>query len=374
MALEWYVEQLQKQNNQDPDPSGQDPDFESLLKTAPEPAEDDLTLPTMEDFEEKEVEWLVNGYIPKGCITILAGTGGTGKSSVWASLLASISSGKSTILEGTAGIEREPAKVMCFSTEDAIEQVIKPKLRKNGAIMKNILTLSPEDKRFEKIHVESPYFQKLIRKYKPAICLIDPLQSFLDKRVKMSERNAMRQALGPLLALGMECGTTFIILMHTNKQSGVYGRQRIADSSDIWDIARSVLMLGETGEDDQRYITHEKSNYGRLSRTVVFEVVDSVPVFKKWTDKKDRDYVLDGVKTRRNNGVDPVQECCNAILSELSEHDEGMPVKDMDELMKSLGFSNRNIRDAKKNLKEAQQVEYKLSGYGKDWLMFRKRE
>ena len=37
----------------------------------------------------------------------------------------------------------------------------------------------------------------------------------------------------------------FLIIEHANKQSGVWGRKRIADSADIWDISRSVIMAGK---------------------------------------------------------------------------------------------------------------------------------
>lgn len=61
----------------------------------------------------------------------------------------------------------------------------------------------------------------------------------------MGDRNAMRQCLEPLIGYGDKYGTTFLIIEHTNKQSGVYGRRRIADSADIWDISRSVLIVGD---------------------------------------------------------------------------------------------------------------------------------
>lgn len=338
----------------------------------------DLDIPTLADFEEKEVDWLIRGYIPKGNITILAGTGGTGKSSVWASLLAAVSSGKPSILEGTAGIEREPKKVMFFTSEDAISEVVKAKARKNHAVQENIVLLDPTDDRFNKIEIGGEYLERLIAYHKPALCLFDPLQRFINSKLRMAERNAMRHALDSLQRLGMKYGTAFIILMHTNKQSGVYGRQRIADSSDMWDIARSVLMIGETGEDNLRYISHEKSNYSKLSRTVIFDIVDSVPVFKEWSDKKDRDFILSALQVKNNNGIDYVQECANVILSELADAEkktgDGIAVPDMDDLLNGMGYSDRNIRAAKHNLQESGFIQYERSGFGGGVKMYRNHE
>ncbi len=39
-------------------------------------------------------------------------------------------------------------------------------------------------------------------------------------------------------------GCAVLIVMHSNKKQGVSDRTRLADSSDIWDMARSVLMMG----------------------------------------------------------------------------------------------------------------------------------
>lgn len=44
----------------------------------------------------------------------------------------------------------------------------------------------------------------------------------------------------------------------------MWGRKRIADSSDIWDIARSVLIAGEAGN-NLRYLSQEKCNDAPLS-------------------------------------------------------------------------------------------------------------
>lgn len=84
----------------------------------------------------------------------------------------------------------------------------------------------------------------------------------------------MRNCLNPLIGLGEEYGTTFLIVVHTNKRQGVYGRNRIADSADVWDIARSVLITG-AAKDNMRYLSHEKSNYGEPGRTVLYTITES---------------------------------------------------------------------------------------------------
>lgn len=57
-------------------------------------------LVSLNDIEEKEASWLVPQRMPKGQIIILAGDGGSGKTSCWCSLAAAISTGAQVFLPG----------------------------------------------------------------------------------------------------------------------------------------------------------------------------------------------------------------------------------------------------------------------------------
>lgn len=87
----------------------------------------------MEEVEEKEPEWLIPEYMPKNQITILAGDGGAGKTTIWCAIAASISSGKPSFLEYGNPFERDPGKVLFFSSEDSAEYTLKGRLRRAGA-------------------------------------------------------------------------------------------------------------------------------------------------------------------------------------------------------------------------------------------------
>ena len=80
--------------------------------------------------------------------------------------------------------------------------------------------------------------EKIIRAIKPDLCIFDPLQGYIPTEINMGSRNAMHSCLAPLITLGEELGTAFLIVCHTNKRTGAYDRSRLADSADIWDIAR----------------------------------------------------------------------------------------------------------------------------------------
>lgn len=341
----------------------------------PEPEADELELQTLDKFEEQDVDWLIRGYIPKEQITMLVGTGGTGKTSVWISLVAALSSGCRTLFDGLTEDaflpKREPQKVMFFSGEDTVEHVIKRKLRAQHANMENIVTISVDDPRFDKVLLGSKYLGALLEKYRPALCVFDPLQSFLKMGVKMSERNAMRQTMRSLIKWGKEYGTTFLIVMHTNKLLNVWGRNRMADSADLWDIARCVLMVGDTEEDGIKYISHEKSNYGQTRDTLLFKNENGNPTFHAWSKAKDRDFVMSAAK-KRNSESSPSsssEECKDLILSELEDHPEGVVANDLSDMMKAIGFKDWAIQKAKSELKKEKKLAYSRKGMAGEWII-----
>lgn len=348
-----------------------EPNEKTIYSDTEEP--EDIEAPTLDEYEEQEVEWLVDGYIPRGQITIFCGDGGVGKTSVWASVLADLSAGRPTIFDVMSGkeVKRKPMNVMFFSGEDTIENVIKKKLRQANANMKNIRSISLSNKNFEKIIFGSKELENLYAKYKPDLCVFDPLQSFIGEKIKMVDRNAMRSKTRPLIEWGSLYGTATLLVMHTNKQSNVWARQRMADSADLWDIARSVLLMGEADGNGLKYISHEKSNYGATSKTILFNNGTGLPVVNSTTDKKDRDFVLEASK-KKNAAKEgsSLQEVCNFILSELGSHKDGMIASDLDTLLLDVGYTRWAIRTAKQELKKGNLIRYeKPKEMGGHWVV-----
>lgn len=91
-------------------------------------------LVSLNDIEEKEASWLVPQRMPKGQIIILAGDGGSGKTSCWCSLAAAISTGAQVFFDETPKefFESEPQKVLFFSSEDSLEYAVERLDRQQG--------------------------------------------------------------------------------------------------------------------------------------------------------------------------------------------------------------------------------------------------
>ncbi|MCD7871724.1 MAG: bifunctional DNA primase/polymerase, partial [Clostridiales bacterium] len=96
----------------------------------------------LSDVEEKEIEWLIEDYFPKNCISLIVGDGGVGKTFVWCDILSALSNGTYTFFENKNYFDfhpRKPMKVMYFSGEDDTASVINCRMSKMFANQDNII-------------------------------------------------------------------------------------------------------------------------------------------------------------------------------------------------------------------------------------------
>ena len=276
------------------------------------------------DVPLQNVDWLVPDLLPRGELSLLGADGGTGKGLWQAQLIACVTTGK------TSGFFPVPpaqtGKVLILAGEDDPGKVLKARLLAAGADMNRVLCLTADDyfqRTGQPLTLKDEALAKFAAKAGPLLLIVDPLQSFLPADVEMASRNQMRGALLPLRAIAAKQGCAVLIVMHSNKKQGVSGRARLADSSDIWDMARSVLMMGRAKNDGKIYLSHEKNSYARPQQTVLLHIDDvevegvktARAVFDGYTDKKDADFI----EERRVRTAETRQDTRSAILNVLSE-------------------------------------------------------
>ena len=325
---------------------------------------------TLDQYDEQEATWLVAGWIPEGQITVMASDGGVGKTSTWCDILAAMSNGASCILD-SPGTVRAPMKVAFLSTEDSVRKKLKSKLRIAGANMQNILTpdfAGDKDDLLRGLKFGTPAMAQFIRYFRPAFCVYDPVQGFVPPQLNMGSRNGMRDCLAPLIALGEECGTTFLILCHTNKRPGAYGRDRIADSADLWDISRSIIMAGFTEEQDVRYLSNEKNNYTKLQETVLFTIDGQGQVQRRGTSwKRDKEYIA-GANTAVSK---PKREDCKeSVLQVLEDAGGSMKTAELEDKLKEYGYTFKTIERARTELRKSNEIKYFSTGNSKNKVWY----
>ena len=278
----------------------------------------------MGDVQTQAVQWLVPGLLPLGEVSLLGADGGTGKGIWQAQLIAYVTTGK------TSGFFPVPppktGNVLVLTGEDDPGKVLKARYMAAGADVSKVFVLSSDeyfDRAGKILTLKDAELAEYAAKFDPALLIIDPLQSFLPADVEMGSRNQMRSAIVPLRGISKRQNCAALISMHSNKKQGVSGRARLADSSDIWDIARSVLMMGRSKNDGKTYLSHEKSSYCAPQQTVLLHIedtaVEGIPtaraVFDGYTDKKDADFI----EEKRFRTAQTRDNTAAAILNTLAE-------------------------------------------------------
>jgi len=317
-----------------------------------------IKLVSVAEIQKKPAEWLIHGYIPKNNITVLAADGGVGKTSVACEVAAAVSSGRHSIFvpdEVKYNTEpEEPGIVIFLSGEDTFEHTLRAKLEDCNANLQNILTVSLDNEMFSNVKFGSAEMESIVSDYRPKLLIIDPLQSFLPEGMNVASRLDMRSALHYPVAYGSKYGVTTLILAHTNKKQNVSARDRISDSSDLWDIARSVLMSGSIRDSETRYLSHEKSNYGDLQDTILYDFDNGHLKVTGRSDKRDGFYQK--LKSSGFTTAAPALSEAESFLIDLLSNGQPMETAYVDARAKDYGISPTALRRAKSSLGKEHKI------------------
>ena len=325
-----------------------------------------FVIKTADQLDNTPIEWLIPDWIPQKGVTLLFGDGGVGKRFLWVSLVSALSKGNRNVLQKIPS--NTEIKILCLSGEDA-ECILKKRFIDANANMQNIFVIA-QDSEQPDITFKNGTLDALVDQVKPKLLVIDPLQSFIGENVDMSRRNQMRSAMKPLLALSAKNNMPVLVVCHSNKrEKAESGRDKLADSADLWDISRSVIMCG-INDNNERYISLEKSSYtDHLSvQTVLFSIESGHLVSTGTVSMKMRDFVREK-KANSDSSIKTVSkksECEDLILETLSSN-EWMDNQRLEEVLKHNGFGNKTIRTAKTNLKNQRFIESKKSRDGKSF-------
>ena len=270
----------------------------------------------MSEIKVKPIEWVIPGVVPRGELTLLGGDGGVGKGLYLAQMELYL---LFKYLRPT-----NTGTVIIFSGEDQMDAVWKPRLEAAGADSEKVRAIDPGTywaETGEMPYLDNPTTLNRIIAVRPALVIFDPIQQFLSPKANMNSRTKMREATTLLRTKARQHGFAVMLVMHTNKGTSASGRKRLSGSTDLWDGARSVLLMGRTKNEGKVYVSHEKSSNACPAETALFTIEEvkagaistAKAVFDSNTDRKDSDFVNETLI--QSTGKDrSVQEMIVSIL------------------------------------------------------------
>ena len=130
-----------------------------------------LKLVKMSGVKTEQVEWIINGRIPVGKITVIQGDPGCGKTTFALAIAAALTSGA----ELPCGTRHAPADVIFQSSEDGYGDTIKPRLEMFGA---DCSCVSYIDDSEEALSFSDERIEAAINEVGAKMLVCDPAQSF----------------------------------------------------------------------------------------------------------------------------------------------------------------------------------------------------
>ena len=294
-----------------------------------------LRMTKLSEIQSESVEWLWEGYIPRGMLTLIQGDGGEGKTTTALAIAAAVTTGKA--LPG--GVASAPAPVILQNAEDSYPKKLKPTLEKCGAdlslverIDEDECALTFSDERIEQAIVRTG--AKLF------IC--DPVQAFFGT-ANMNSMGSVRQIMKRLGDIAARHDSAILLVGHMNK-SGGKAAYRGHGSVDIYAACRSVMTVGKLPDDDEiRAIVPIKNNLAPLGKSQAFGFDDG-----GFTWLGECDATIDEILSGKPKPESQFTKARRLIETALAKG--AVPAADMEQMADEQGISYKTFKRAKEAL------------------------
>jgi putative DNA primase/helicase len=221
-----------------------------------------VTLTPASSIKPVAIRWLWPGWLARGKLHLIAGSGGTGKTTI-AVAIASIISRGGILPDGT----KAPAgSVLIWSGEDALDDGLVPRLCASGADQSRIFFISGTDhggrnRPFDPA-ADMDRLATEAKSMRPALLILDPILSAVSGDSHKAAE--VRRGLQPVVDLAMDLDCAVLGITHFGK--GTAGRdvtERVLGSQAFGALARVVLAtVAPDDPEEPRRLVRSKSNIG----------------------------------------------------------------------------------------------------------------
>lgn len=330
------------------------------------------------DIEPEPIDWIWEGRIARGKLTVIGGDPEEGKSQINVNIAATISKGGEwPNHEGKA----PTGSVLILSAEDGVEDTLVPRLIAAGADRSKIHIIEAvrgEDEKGRRTFNLQTDLQLLEAKIKEIgdvlVISIDPASAYMGKGVDSHNDQAVRTVLAPVAEMANRLDVAIISIMHFNKgnsQAGTKVMHRFMASVAFVAAARVAFAAIRDPDDDTRHLfLHAKNNLAPPAPGLGYRIEqDHVTgaLIKTshivWDTESVNITAAQAMAASRAQDVAPALEEAKQFLAGLVGF-EGRPVKEIEKEVKEAGLSWATVRRAKDELK----LKSERDGYGGPWL------
>src|SRR5262249_55478274 len=279
-AMDWSRSWLGWPQREAPKKVQEPPRHPKTSSTQSSPDSIELVMRTASKIAIEPVRWLWDQRIAIGKLCLIAGEPGLAKSQVTLWLGAAVTTGDALPSSGTAPYGR----VVILSAEDAPEDTIIPRLKAVGADLDRISVISmvPETRdgvssqRSFDLQLDLPALEKaIINLADVKLIIIDPIASYMGKRVDSHKNAEVRAVLEPVATFAAKHKITVLGITHFSKGAGPTAINKFIGSIAFIAAARSafvVTMDPESEDEDRRLFLPVKNNLAKLGHGLASRV------------------------------------------------------------------------------------------------------
>ncbi len=220
------------------------------------------TLTSAADIKPRGIDWIWDQWLPAGKLTILAGDGGTGKTTLLLGIIAALTT-KGYWPDGTKC--QESGNVLIWSSEDDPADTLVPRLMAMNANRKKIHFIQGRiNDKGEQEPFDPAEDMPLLKARAAAIggvklMMLDPIVSAV--KGDSHKANETRRSLQPVVDFAMEMKAAVVGISHFTKGSkGSTPAERVIGSQAFTALARMVWVAAKQEGGTDRVLARAKSN------------------------------------------------------------------------------------------------------------------
>ncbi|HUE91486.1 AAA family ATPase [Pseudomonas sp.] len=303
------------------------------------------------------IRWLWPGWIARGKLIVLAGAGGSGKTTLAIGLIATLTSGGRW---PDGEICTEPGNALIWSSEDDPADTLVPRLMAAGADLSRVHIVQG---RINSLGEREPFDPgtdfDLLRAAVDSIggaslLLLDPVVNVV--KGDMHRANDTRRSLQVVVDFAAEHWCAVLGISHFSKGSGASSpADRVIGSQAFGALARAVLVAAKQEDSDVRVLARAKSNISDdqggvgylVEPCTVGEGIETTRVL--WGDRIEgsaRDILADVESTGDDDQRTEFEEACDFLRDTLKHG--SVPTKQVKAEASDAGLSWATVRRAQK--------------------------
>lgn len=240
---------------------------------------------SLANVESEAVEWIWNGRIARGNLTMFSGDPGSAKTFVALAISADLTRGRIPVTKEKC----PPLRVLYASTENSAKHVIGPRFRAMGGDDNRFLLLDgATDAKGQLTGITFANLapvERAIQEKKIDLVFFDPVQSYFGADADFHKANEVRPRMDSLMRLAAKYNIAIVLIRHLAKNSGGRAIHRGLGSIDFTGAVRVELMIGTRADHpNERAILTAKNNLGEHLHGLGFRIEGTgMDAHLKWT-------------------------------------------------------------------------------------------